>query len=131
MHSSALEWRLKPSLRQRRLHRATLLLIGLTLLLAVPLLAFLYLLLVCVWWQVSRRILAPAVDALGVNQNGWWIECAAERHPVTWLNGSHRRAGHLRLVWGFWPWQAISIFPDSLRTADDFRRLKASLYGAV
>jgi len=53
---------------------------------------------------------------------------AGVRLPVRWRSGSVRRADVLILEWSFWPWQRLMIRPDSLSSAEDYRRLTAALY---
>ena len=84
-----------------------------------------------VLFRYRSLLVSDRVTALGVTADGWWVNQGQGRRPVRWLSGSHRRYHHLRLVWGFWPWQELNIYPDSVCTEDDFRRLKAALYGSV
>ncbi|MDF1762389.1 MAG: hypothetical protein P1U57_03180 [Oleibacter sp.] len=71
------------------------------------------------------------IGKIGINDNGWWIDQGNGPMPVRWHNGSIRKNRYLRLVWGFWPWQVLSIYPDSVNTAEDFRLLKFYLYGSL
>lgn len=128
MHRTASEWRIVPSPRQQRLDALLLLVPPLLLSWIFPwLLTSLPPLL---WWCLYR-LRRQSTYRIGVDAQGWWLDIHGVRRHVRWRSGSHRRRHHLRLVWGFWPWQELSVHADSVADADAFRRLKASLYGSV
>ncbi|TVV43041.1 hypothetical protein [Thalassolituus sp. C2-1] len=121
------EWLLQPSGRQRWLDGAFLL---------SALLIFSWLL-PPLWWGVVAVFLLllmlwgwrkPAVRRLGCDSRGWWLEYHGCKLSVRWRHGSVRRADVLILEWSFWPWQRLMIRPDSLGSAEDYRRLTAVLY---
>lgn len=66
---------------------------------------------------------------IGVDARGWWLEHAGQRQALRFYPGSVRRRQLVILRTSRWPWQSLVIHPDSVQTADDFRRLKAALYG--
>lgn len=121
------EWVLQSSRRQRRLDGVFLLVSLLILVWLLPLLwwlcaAFFLLVLTALGWR------QPVVRKLGYDSRGWWFEYRGRRLPVRWRSGSVRRADVLILEWSFWPWQRLMIRPDSLSSAEDYRRLTAALY---
>lgn len=133
MRSEAAEWTIQSSDKQRLLDTALALTATLFFISWLPfsLLTLLFSLLPCL---LLPFIWKPSPDAitLGVTQEGrWWLEAKGKRLSVEWLSGSIRRRRYLRLVWGFWPWQVVTIHPDCLSSEDDFRRLKFYLYGAI
>lgn len=130
MPRNALEWRILPSKKQRYLDTAFLVVTSLILwvllgshLTIIPL-ALLPLILLAVVWKKHRQS-----QIIGVNEQGWWLQESGQTRPVAWLTGSQIKPSYVRLVWGFWPWQVISVHPDSFRHQDDFRRFKFELYG--
>ena len=115
-----------PSRRQRRLQILLLLVMALLLCALWPLqwaLAVTLLLAVLVLFPFSLP------QRMGVDARGWWLEQAGRRQTVSFLPGSVRRRQLVILRTSRWPWQSLVIHPDCLQTADDFRRLKAALYG--
>lgn len=74
---------------------------------------------------------APVVERLGMNNDGWWLELNGERHYVSWRSGSIRRRDYVVLRWSVWPSHCVIIRADSVPATDDFRRLKAALYGVI
>lgn len=69
-----------------------------------------------------------SVHKIGYDRRGWWLEQNGRKARVRWRYGSVRRADVLILEWSFWPWQRLMIRPDSLSSAEDYRRLTAALY---
>ena len=127
MRRTAAEWSLQPSRRQRSLNLLFLLLAAA---LIIPFSIPLALLVAVAGLLLMVVVSRPPVPALGVGNDGWWISWWGERRSVEWRSGSQRLPDQLYLVWGFWPWQTLHIRADSCRSADDFRRLKAALYGS-
>ena len=121
------EWLLQPSRRQRWLDGAFLLMV----------LLLLGCLLSPLGWAISSVLLLSlmllgwrrfAVHKIGYDRRGWWLEQRGRKLRVRWRYGSVRRADVLILEWAFWPWQRLMIRPDSVDSAEDYRRLTAALY---
>ncbi|MEK9711934.1 MAG: hypothetical protein VW258_05150 [Thalassolituus sp.] len=131
MHASPAEWLILPSRQQRWLD--TGLALSLLILFLVSLSGYWSLLaLVPAILLVAVLVCKTKTVTLGVDQDGWWIQCDSnERQRVSWASGSIRRSRMLVLIWGFWPWQVIRIRGDSFQNPEQFRHLKYCLYGSI
>lgn len=124
---SSAEWQLQPSKQQRWLNALILLLLMLLLWqLLAPLWAVAGVVLLMLLMRLSARFQASRI---GYDRQGWWLERQGQRRYVEWRNGSIRRRDLLLLNYGLSPWCSLLIRRDSLASDEDFRRLKAALYG--
>ncbi|WP_320820791.1 hypothetical protein [Thalassolituus sp.] len=128
------EWALRPSLQQRRLDFAALL-VGSCLLLVLLPLSWWFSLMIALAvaflsWRFAQRM-QVSVERIGCDARGWWILVGGQRHWVRWRSGSIRRYELVRLQWGFWPWQHILVRADSLANDEDLRRLRRALYTQI
>lgn len=116
------EWRLHPSRYQRRLDGAFLLL---AVALLWPLLSvtewLLCLIALALLWCVIQR---KTVLRLRFDGQYWWLIRDENARMIRWRSGSIRRRDLIIVRWGFWPWQALMIRPDSLSHVDEFRQLQ-------
>jgi len=136
MRASA-EWRIAPSRSQPWRDYGALLLLLLAVYLQLPWHPLLCLLILAPVAAVAGLVLRwqPEVSALGYqlqhNTPQWWLELDGKRYRVRWRDGCVRRRDYLILHWSWWPWQRLIIRPDSCVSREEFRRLKAALYGVA
>ena len=130
------EWQVKSSKQQQRRDVTALLLLTAVVAMSSPATAVLTGLLATVFvvWQIHRgrhqlnwRLGYQMLD----NQYSWWIEKSGQREAVSWQAGSVRRADVIILCWSFWPWNRLILRRDSFASEDEFRQLKAALYGSL
>ncbi|WP_430459618.1 protein YgfX [Thalassolituus sp. LLYu03] len=124
------EWALRPSRRQRWLNALLLFLLMLFVTLVWPPLVALVLGLTVLPASLYGLFFRPQrVTRIGTDHRGWWIEQNGQRRYVGFSSGSLRRRDLLVLNFSWRPWDSLLLRADSMTTDDDFRRLKAALYG--
>lgn len=129
------EWQVRPSQQQQRRDVLALLLLTLVVTLNSAIAGVLVgvLAVVLIVWQ-SQRLTRQRHWRVGYqirdNQYCWWIDKSGQRAAVLWQAGSVRRADVIILCWSFWPWNRLILRRDSFASEDEFRQLKAALYGS-
>lgn len=135
------EWHLKPSRQQARYDGLAMILISA---LIWPFLPFSMMwhhivcvaaLLVGMCWlhRMSQR--RQQISRIGYRLEGllpvWWLEINGKLVDLTIRSGSRRQVDLVVLRYGRWPWCRLLLRADSVSSNDDFRRLKAGLYGSI
>src|SRR5690554_6290699 len=61
------------------------------------------------------------------NPSSWHLKKDSVIHSIQWRAGSVRRKNLIIWRYGFWPWQRLVIYPDSVAEGE-FRLLLKALY---
>lgn len=121
------KWIIQPS-RQQKISEAALVLVSLLILqplLNWPALALLLVTLysfLILMWRTRKTV------ELQRNPSSWHLKKDSVIHSIQWRAGSVRRKNLIIWRYGFWPWQRLVIYPDSVAEGE-FRLLLKALYG--
>jgi len=134
MPANAREWRVTPSLYQRRLDWLAQSLLFIFIVLAVWFAP--------TWWQsvsvaalfglmvVIRHLTQASFPIWIGEQDGqwWWQEQDAPRQPLNICAGSIKRPELVVIQRSIWPWQRWMLRADSFLNEQEFQRFRAALY---
>lgn len=121
------KWVIQPS-RQQKITEAALVLVSLLILqplLSWPVLALLFVVLysfLILMWCTRKSV------ELQRNPSSWQLKNNHKITSIQWRTGSVRRKNLIIWRYGFWPWQRLVIYPDSVAEGE-FRLLLKALYG--
>lgn len=120
-------WTIRPSCQQKITET---LLLAVSLLILQPLLGWLELGLLFVLLVLFISVLWRGRQAveLRCHQSQWYLNNARINKSIHWRAGSVRRKNLIIWRYGFWPWQRLVVYPDSLPQGE-FRLLLKALYG--
>ncbi len=120
-------WIIQPARQQKHTEAA---LVFVSILILQPLLSWLTLVLVSAFLVLFLLTLWRARKTVELQRHPtvWHLKINHQIKSIQWRTGSVRRKDLIIWRYGFWPWQRLVIYPDSVAEGE-FRLLLKALYG--